>query len=282
MFRRHRAPSSPPVAPTEETIPRMRRPLAALVLAATLTLLVTGACSSDDAGTDGSPTTAPTGGTQGTNDAEGREPGTDGEADGDGEDGGPDVPGDDGGEGNEGDEGDEGSDDGPTHGSADANAADDAGGASSDPAAAPFVDAMVEDIVADDSFPATEAEARCIAESVVGAIGVDTLAAQGVTPEQFGDDGDQVMEDNVGPEEADVIGAAMVDCFEDPIALFAEAFAEGSPPEVQPCLEQELDEEELKVFFTQMLLVADEEMVDPPPEVLRMILELAQACPGLM
>ena len=73
-------------------------------------------------------------------------------------------------------------------------------------------DAMVADIVGEvDPLTADEGEARCVAQGIVDQIGVDRLAAEGITAETTGD----ITEGSFSDDEIDSIVRTM---FEPPTA----------------------------------------------------------------
>lgn len=144
-----------------------------------------------------------------------------------------------------------------------------------------FVAAAADAMIAEGDFPASRAEAECIAEATVDAVGLEVFEEAGITPEDLdGEEADALIESAMG-DHADAIGTAMVTCFDDPVAVFAAAFAEDATPEVQACLEEQLSEEMLITFFTGMLSIAGDPAAEPPPEVQSMMVDLMAACPGM-
>lgn len=157
--------------------------------------------------------------------------------------------------------------------------AGDAGGATRDA----YVAALVEAMAAEDTMFAGPDEGRCLAEAIVDGVGVDAIEQAGLTPEQFGGDaGGEALAGLVDEQGASAIAAAMVGCYEDPVAVFAEAFAEGASPEVVACLRAELDEDELRRFFEIILFVDADDDPEVADEVMQLYLDLGDACPGIM
>lgn len=145
-----------------------------------------------------------------------------------------------------------------------------------------YVAALVEAMAAEETMFAGPDEGRCLAEAIIDGVGVDAITQAGLTPEQFGGDaGGEALAELVDEQGASAIATAMVGCYDDPVAVFAEAFLDGTSPEVAACLRDELDEDDLIRFF-EILLFAEDDDPDAADEVMRLYLDLGDACPGIM
>jgi|SRR5215218_2339473 len=88
---------------------------------------------------------------------------------------------------------------------------DDSGGGEVSAEAQPYVDALKKSMTADDQgLQLTSSQADCMAPKFVDAIGVDTLKAKDITPEDMGDDADSDFSDL---ELTQAQGTKLVDSF---------------------------------------------------------------------
>ena len=108
-----------------------------------------------------------------------------------------------------------------------------------------LVDAMVADIVGEvDPLTADEGEARCVAQGIVDQIGVDRLAAEGITAETTGD----ITEGSFSDDEIDSIVGTMFDCV-DVQASFAASMVDDVGEEAADCLGAGMTEDFAKRLF---------------------------------
>ena len=139
----------------------------------------------------------------------------------------------------------------PTEAAADEPAAESA----TAPGRDALVDAMVADITGEeDPLTADEAEARCVAERIVDQVGVDRLAAEGITAETTGD----ITEGNFSEEEIDTIVGTMFDCV-DVQASFAASMVAEVGEEAAACLGQGMTEDFAKRLFASSFSSEDED-----------------------
>lgn len=135
-------------------------------------------------------------------------------------------------------------------------------------AAAAYVDAMTASMLEDDDFPATEKHARCLASRFVDIIGADTLAAKGVTPEQFADDTTDFSETGITTAQANKMYDAFGECDFDLRALMLEDLAQDDEitPAMQACMEQVFTDDNLRKLMV-VTMVEGEDAVEDNPEL---------------
>lgn len=144
---------------------------------------------------------------------------------------------------------------------------------------ADYVEALMANLLEDGDSPITEDEGECIAEGVVEEIGVDTLQEEGVTPEAFAEDGPGALGGTMSDDQADAMADIFLGCLESPGAFFAAAFG-ATDDESVACIEDNLDEDDLRAFIAQAMLA--EEGEDMPDEMMTIFTDLAEACPEIM
>ena len=112
---------------------------------------------------------------------------------------------------------------------------DDDGGAD----AQPFIDALSEELQADEDAPLTEDEADCVAEGSVEAMGVDFLVENDITPEQLAEaEGPQDLDVEVSEEQARNTAEALFSC---DIDIAASMLPADASDEAVACVEDNLD-----------------------------------------
>jgi hypothetical protein len=111
-------------------------------------------------------------------------------------------------------------------------------------------DEYVEAMLATSNDPQfSEEDNRCLAESFVDGIGVDTLADAGVDPGDFADVDDPA---ELGLEISDAQGDAFyerVSACVDVRSIVVDGLAEGAPPEQAACVEANVDDDLVKQFM---------------------------------
>jgi hypothetical protein len=144
-----------------------------------------------------------------------------------------------------------------------------------------YVDEALEGFDAEREAPMTEADARCIATSMVEGVGVERLEEMGITPESFSDDGD--LPDGA-VEEADA--EAMVDGISECIdirGLFLAGFNEDGSlsAEAEECLADAFDEDLVKRTMV-VLLTEGEDALSDDSGVGAEVMQTFLACPGAL
>lgn len=153
-------------------------------------------------------------------------------------------------EGDDGDDGDEPTDD-------DGEGPDDDGGEL--PAgAAPYVEAMVASLTADQgegAFVLTEAQARCSATRIVAIVRVDRLEAAGISPEAFAEEAD-LAEAGLSIDDGRAIYDAFADCDADWYELFIESFSRESsdPAAARACMQSAISPLEMREAMARSLI----------------------------
>lgn len=121
----------------------------------------------------------------------------------------------------------------------------------------PLVQAIVDEMLADETNPAASRdEAECFASGVVGAIGTDRLNELGVTPDDVG------SLDEIGFEraEVEVVVDEMFDCTSAAEEFVNQFSVDGMSDEDAACLADAFGEDKLKEFMVSAFL--DEEPSD--------------------
>ena len=144
-----------------------------------------------------------------------------------------------------------------------------------------YVEEALEGFDAEREAPMTEADARCIATSLVEGVGVERLEEMGITPESFSDDGD-LPAGAVEEAEAEVMVDGITECI-DIRALFLAGFNEDGSlsAEAEECLADAFDED--LVERTMVLLLTDgEDALSDDSGVGAEVMESFLACPGAL
>lgn len=110
-----------------------------------------------------------------------------------------------------------------------------------------YVDAMTDGV--GEVFGGTE-RAACLAEAWVDTIGADVLTEKGVTPEEFGEGSDDMI-DGLGLDEdtASDLYDTFGDCDIDLRALFTSFGSDDPTPEQEACVEEILTDDALRASF---------------------------------
>lgn len=133
----------------------------------------------------------------------------------------------------------------------------------------PFVDAMVDAMMAEEDMPFSEDQARCVAARTVDTIGVDRLTEAGVTPDQFGSSGDNSMdfsELGLTEDDANEIFDNFGKCDINFRELMLESMAADSEvtPEMKGCMEAVLTDENLRRLMVATFMSGDEGIDEDP------------------
>lgn len=143
-----------------------------------------------------------------------------------------------------------------------------------------FVDEAMEEFDAEDAAPLTEEEARCIAEEMVGTLGVDRLEDLGIEPSDFADD--EAFPEGLTEDEATEVVDRWDECF-DLSELFMQSIAQDQElsDEDRECLEDAFSADTLRNVFVKILTKGEQAMQEDP-ELLSELLAGAAKCPGLL
>lgn len=138
----------------------------------------------------------------------------------------------------------------------------------SDGKAGPYVDAMVDSMLADDDFPATEKQARCFAANSVDVIGVDRLQAKGITPDDLRSDSSMDLSDiGLSMDEGNDIYDGFEDCGIDVKGLMLESMEDDGKPvpdEVKTCIDTVLTKDNLRKLMVSSIVNGDDETESDP------------------
>lgn len=161
---------------------------------------------------------------------------------------------------------------------------DDSGADGVSAEAKPYVEALETSMQEDDSGGMTlsDAQASCLAPKFVDTIGVDTLEAKGVTPEDMGSDSDTDLTD-LGLSEAqggqlyDAFGACKIDVRE----LFLSGMGNDSElsADDKKCLEDNFDDALVKQVMVITLTKGDDAL-QSDQDVMGKVLGVFSKCPG--
>lgn len=151
-----------------------------------------------------------------------------------------------------------------------------------------YVDAMVESLLSDDdTFPVTEAQARCVGESWVDIFDPERLAAAGITPEDIASDSDDDENDfsDLGLSESEAGGLidTFGDCGVDLTRAMVDSIEEEQPltAEDRACLENAFNEDFLRRVFV-ITLTQGEEALEEDPQLMGEMMGALFSCPGAM
>jgi hypothetical protein len=140
-----------------------------------------------------------------------------------------------------------------------------------------YVDGALEGFDEEEEAPLTEEDARCIATSMVKAVGVDELEAAGITPESFSSD-DEIPE-GLEEDQARAIVGGIKGCI-DMLELFVEGIAEDTElsEDARACLADQFDDDLVDRLMVTML-TEGEDGLDPSTGVGAEVMQAAFACP---
>lgn len=138
-----------------------------------------------------------------------------------------------------------------------------------------YVEAMVAST--SDDPEAVEEDNRCLAESFVDGYGVDALADDDVTPDDFADLGDpSELGLEFSDEQADDFYGRLDACL-DVRHFVAAAITQGASPDQAACVEENLDDEVLQLFVVTVF-AEGEAGFDQDSDVVRAITETVAPC----
>lgn len=150
-----------------------------------------------------------------------------------------------------------------------------------------YVDAMVESLLSDDdSFPVTEAQARCVGESWVNIFDPERLAAAGISPEDIASDSDDdndLADLGLSESEAGGLVDTFGDCGIDLTKAMVDSIGEDQTltAEDRACLEGAFNEDFLRRLFVITLTQGDD-AVEEDPQLMGEMMGALFACPGAM
>lgn len=140
-----------------------------------------------------------------------------------------------------------------------------------------FVDAAMEQYDPDEA-ELSEDDARCVAESLVGAVGAERLEDLGISPESFGDD-DNPFPEGMEQGEAEDVVEGINSCI-DMASLFVDSMAAGGQmsEEAVSCLADAFDQDVIDEIFVTML-TEGEDALQENQELSVKLLDVLQECP---
>jgi len=140
-----------------------------------------------------------------------------------------------------------------------------------------FVDAAMQQYDPEDT-ELTEDQARCVAESLVGAVGSERLEDLGISPESFGDD-DNPFPEGLDQDEAEDVVEGINSCI-DMASLFVESMSENGQlsDEAVACLADAFDQATIDEIFVTML-TEGEDALQENQELTVKLLDVFQECP---
>jgi hypothetical protein len=150
--------------------------------------------------------------------------------------------------------------------------------------AKPYVEALEKSMKEDDSGGMTlsDSQASCLAPKFVNTIGVDTLEAKGITPEDMGSDSDtdlseMDLSEAQGGQLYDAFGACKIDVKE----LFISGMGSDSEMSAddKKCLEDNFDDALLKQVMVASL-IKGEDALQSDQELMGKVLGVFSKCPG--